>query len=587
MRSSSKGVCRFRRAGFSPAVILQPEVDPFSSNVASSGLTFDLAVESGGGFYGEWHGGGGGGGLCGGYGEWQYGGGGRLMVILWYGMCLKKEYQSQFEQLLTHVDITEFQFVSMFIAGLPASMEMNVRMFRQKTLAYAFSLANFQEASLDVIRQKTMPLLPTLWVNSYYANKNVNYLNKTNIVALPVLNTQAVTRYPALPSPAPRKQLSQMEFKRIYASIVIKSICLDTSVVDRCTIKWNFQDLVMKFVYEGRKMCLTGTKQSELQWMSGKQLSRQVIDRGDPYFSTINCLWPYVSLNLMQTIPEPNTPYDPELRNLLQEFGDVFGVPTELPPKRSCDYKIPLKYVSTVINIRPYRYPLNQKDVIEQMVNELLDTWVVRHSQSPFSSLIVMVKKNPSMTSHVYHLRQVLQVMREHTLYAKETQEAFERLQQAMNEALFLALPDFHKEFIIETDASGCGIGAVLEQRGHPVAFLIRTLAPKHQSLFAYEKELLSVVLALQKWRGYLFDRHFKIKTNHFSLKYVLDQRITTPFQSKWLPKLLGFDYEIEYKKGKENVVVDALLRVQRQSKIFTLLSKVTTNEFMDVVTKF
>ena len=138
---------------------------------------------------------------------------------------------------------------------------------------------------------------------------------------------------------------------------------------------------------------------------------------------------------------------------------------------------------------------------------------------------------------------------------------------------------------MIETDASGYGIGAVLQQGGHPISFLSKTLAPKHQSLSAYEKELLAVVLALQKWRGYLLDRHFKIRTDHFSLKYVLDQRITTPFQSKWLPKLLGFDYETEYKKGKDNVVADALSRVQLQSELFALLSAVTSNEFMDAVT--
>ncbi|GKD18655.1 putative mitochondrial protein, partial [Tanacetum coccineum] len=107
--------------------------------------------------------------------------------------------------------------------------------------------------------------------------------------------------------------------------------------------------------------------------------------------------------------------------------------------------------------------------------------------------------------------------------------------------------------------SQGIGIGVVLQQEGHHVAYLSKTLAPKHQSLSAYKKELLAVIMALDRCRGiYLLDRHFQIKTNHFSLKYFLDQRITTPFQSKWLPKLLGFDYEIMYKRGKEN---DALSR--------------------------
>ncbi|GJS36091.1 gypsy/ty3 retroelement polyprotein [Tanacetum coccineum] len=103
------------------------------------------------------------------------------------------------------------------------------------------------------------------------------------------------------------------------------------------------------------------------------------------------------------------------------------------------------------------------------------------------------------------------------------------------------------------------GIRAVLQQQGHLIAFLSRSLAPRHKRLFTYEKELWVVVYALEKWRRYLLDRHFKIKTDHFSLKYLMEQRLTTPFQIKWLPKLLGYDYEIIYKKGSENIVTDAL----------------------------
>jgi len=56
--------------------------------------------------------------------------------------------------------------------------------------------------------------------------------------------------------------------------------------------------------------------------------------------------------------------------------------------------------------------------------------------------------------------------------------------------------------------------------------------------------------------------RHFVIKTDHFSLKYLLEQKITTVFQSKWLAKLMGYDYEILYRQGKENVAADGLSRL-------------------------
>nr|GEW54628.1 putative mitochondrial protein [Tanacetum cinerariifolium] len=88
-----------------------------------------------------------------------------------------------------------------------------------------------------------------------------------------------------------------------------------------------------------------------------------------------------------------------------------------------------------------------------------------------------------------------------------------------------LALPDFKKTFVVETNAFGIGIGAVLQQEGHPIAYLSKNLAPKHQALSTYGKEFLAVLMAIDKWRGYMLDRYFKIKTDHFSLKYLLNQR--------------------------------------------------------------
>ncbi|GKB40240.1 putative mitochondrial protein [Tanacetum coccineum] len=161
---------------------------------------------------------------------------------------------------------------------------------------------------------------------------------------------------------------------------------------------------------------------------------------------------------------------------------------------------------------------------------------------------------------------------------------AYNQLKKAMMEAPVLALPSFDQEFVVETDASGTGIGAVLCQNGHPIAYLSKTLAAKHQTLSTYEKDFLAVVAALEKWKGYLLDMHFKIRTNHFSLKYLLNQKLTTPVQLKWLPKLLGYDYEISYKKGNENVVANVLSKVNQSDELLQLAVSSMTSDVWDKV---
>ena len=113
----------------------------------------------------------------------------------------------------------------------------------------------------------------------------------------------------------------------------------------------------------------------------------------------------------------------------------------------------------------------------------------------------------------------------------------------------------------METDASGDGIGAVLQQQGKPIAFMSRALGISKKSWSTYTKEMLAVVEAIRMWRPYLLGRRFIIQTDQWSLKYLLEQRITTPEQQKWAAKLLGYDYEIQYRPGRENSVADALSR--------------------------
>ncbi|GJR55926.1 ty3-gypsy retrotransposon protein [Tanacetum coccineum] len=296
------------------------------------------------------------------------------------------------------------------------------------------------------------------------------------------------------------------------------------------------------------------------------------------------------------------------LNPILQEFEDVFAVPTGLPPNISHDYRIPLK------------------------------EGVIRHSQSSFSSLIVMVKKNDgtwrmcidykqlnkntikdkfliplikelidelhgsvifskldlrsgdkgvaTYPSKVLAMKEWLQphnlkqlrgflgltgyyrrfvksyAIISHPLTALlkknafkwsiAAQQAFETLKLAMSQAPVLKLPNFNEPFIVETDASGIGIGAILQQGGHPIAYMSKALAPKHHILSTYEKEFLVVIQALEKWRGYLLDRHFVIKTDHFSLSASAKHYSWTANQLLRKGKLVI---------GKDNDLRKALLR--------------------------
>ena len=126
-----------------------------------------------------------------------------------------------------------------------------------------------------------------------------------------------------------------------------------------------------------------------------------------------------------------------------------------------------------------------------------------------------------------------------------EAQISFEHLKWKMAELPILTIPDFSKDFTLETDASNKGLGAVLLQEGRPVAFYSQTLSERSQAKFVYERELMAIVIAVQKWRHYLMGRHFIILTDQKSLKFLSDQRVLGEEQFKWTSKLMGLDFEI------------------------------------------
>ncbi|KAA0067527.1 Transposon Ty3-I Gag-Pol polyprotein [Cucumis melo var. makuwa] len=176
----------------------------------------------------------------------------------------------------------------------------------------------------------------------------------------------------------------------------------------------------------------------------------------------------------------------------------------------------------------------------------------------------------------------------------KEKQEnAFNELKEKLIKAPCLALPNFDKSFEIECDASGIGIGAVLMQEKQPIMFFSEKLNGAQLNYSTYDKELHALVRALKVWQHYLWPKEFVIHTDHESLKHLKGQTKLNKRHAKWVEFIETFPYVIHYKKGKDNMVADAL---SRRYALFSSLSakvlgfkhmielyKVEKSEFYDV----
>ncbi|XP_054814737.1 uncharacterized protein LOC129315194 [Prosopis cineraria] len=522
---------------------------------------------------------------------------------------------------------------------------------------------------------------------------------------------------------------------------------------------WDYESLTMFFWLEGKMCKLQAMPSNTLRVVQPKRV--EIKD-----FSTNQVF-------LLQLIPKGREKVEifsvqtcteiPEaINSTLQGFPNLFEAPKGLPPfHEGHDHSIVLQEGTNPVNLKPYRYPSAQKDVIEGLVKELLHTGVIQESSSPFSAPIVLVKKkdgiwrmcidyrelnkktvknqypiplvedlfdelsvakwftkldlragyhqirmvpqdvsktafkthsghyewlvtpfgltnapatfqgamnsifrpylrkfvlvffddiliySSNLNDHVQHLKEVFSILRQHQFFIKKSKcsfaaseveylghligggqvrtdpkkvqavaewpeptnikqlraflglagyyrrfvksygilakpltlllkkngfewsrvaaAAFTKLKEVLISAPVLTLPDFSKQFVVETDACGVGVGAVLMQSGQPIAYFSKGLAERHQKLSIYEEELMAVVLAVLHWHQYLERKRFIIRSDQQSLKYLLGQKLKISFQMFWVAKLAGFDYEIQYKKGNENSVADALSRILKQ----------------------
>ncbi|GFV98793.1 retrovirus-related Pol polyprotein from transposon 17.6 [Trichonephila clavipes] len=145
--------------------------------------------------------------------------------------------------------------------------------------------------------------------------------------------------------------------------------------------------------------------------------------------------------------------------------------------------------------------------------------------------------------------------------WSAEAQDAFSKVKRALTETPVLQLSNFQEQFNLFTDASGVGIGAVLNQNHRPIAFASRTLNKAERNYTVTERECLKVICALNKFKTYFGSLLVKVITDHTVLTKLTNGKNLSSRMIRWALKLSEFYIEWEHRPGVQNVVVDVLFR--------------------------
>lgn len=151
--------------------------------------------------------------------------------------------------------------------------------------------------------------------------------------------------------------------------------------------------------------------------------------------------------------------------------------------------------------------------------------------------------------------------------WTPEQQEAFEQLKQRLIQAPILIYPNFDEEFILLTDASTIGLGAILAQKDtegneRVIAYASRSLSKPEKNYSATELECLAVVWAVGHFHAYLHGKRFTLVTDHSALCYLFNSATPTGRLARWVMKLQPYDFKIIHRAGRKHSNVDSLSRI-------------------------
>ena len=171
---------------------------------------------------------------------------------------------------------------------------------------------------------------------------------------------------------------------------------------------------------------------------------------------------------------------------------------------------------------------------------------------------------------HEYTRGDTAKKKKEWVVLNKAARSAFHKLKKAVISAPVLAYPDPNKEYLLETNASKLGLGAVLSQkqsngRYHLVAFRSRALHGAEVNYHSTKLKFLAMKWSIKHFQTYLLGHYFKVCMDNNPLTYFLTSPNKDAMKQRWINELVKYDFSLKYQKGKNNTVADALSRISKE----------------------
>lgn len=277
------------------------------------------------------------------------------------------------------------------------------------------------------------------------------------------------------------------------------------------------------------------------------------------------------------------------LQRLEMVFGRLRGHNLKLSPKKCFFLRRSVKFLGHIIDENGVSTDPSKVENIKNMTtSDLMEPDGVTPSQKRIRSFLGMVNYYqhfmPRYSAIAKPLFDLLRGERRKSKHHKnkhsgrklgaadwtvEQEQAFEHLKSSLIHSVVLAHPDFTRPFMLSTDASLDGIGAVLSQiqegetRARPIAFASKSLSQSQKNYPAHRLEFLALKWSIcDKFSHWLKGHKFTVWTDNNPLTHILTKPKLDCCEQRWVAKLASYDFDIKYVPGQQNIVADALSRV-------------------------